>query len=186
MISQSQLLSPLTCSFLCSMKLITALERLQILHTHRDQGHEERRWRIPADGTRDEDVVLELNRVMPLVVPLVPKAKAAKGNPYDPRSHLDFVMVDGPDFTNPMTVPGDHENHVARLYRFLSLVLWAFLRHLKFDPRLPEPRKVACFAHTFIGRCRQHRLPAWTVIALSTIFSCSLPCCRSPQMFLLP
>ena len=157
------------------MKLITALEHLQILHTHRDQGHEERRWRVPTDGTRDEDVVLELNRVMPSVVPLVPKAKAAKGNPYDPRSQLAFVLVDGPDFTNPMTVPGDHENSVARLYRFLSLVLWAFLRHTKI-PSLEQPRQVACFANTFIGRRKPdivflHRIhnqrtkPKWAHIA---------------------
>jgi hypothetical protein len=156
------------------MKLIAALEYLAILYTHRDQGREERRWRMPAEGTQDEYVVSELNRVLPLVLPLV--LKAAKGYPHDPTLQLAFLLDNGPDFTNPMTVPGDHENCVARLYRFLSLVLWAFLRHIKIHPSLLEPRKVACFANTFIGRRKPdivllHRIhnqrtePKWAHIA---------------------
>jgi hypothetical protein len=142
------------------MKLIQALKQLGILHTARGQNYDEQSWRMPADGTRDEDVVSELDRVMPLAL------KVAAGYKFTPASHLAFSLVSGPDFTNPKTIPGDHENCIARLYRFLSLVLWAFLRHSNIDQSLQAPRKVACFAHTLIGRRKPdivllHRVHNW-------------------------
>jgi hypothetical protein len=154
------------------LKLIQVLLLLKIAVPH-TENNEKLRWRIPADGTPDEVVVSELDRVMPLAL------DEAAGSRATPESHLAFSLDANPDFNNPSTVPGDHENCVARFYRFLSLVLWAFLRHAKIHPSLeslPEPRKVACFANTFIGRRKPdivflHRIhnqrtePKWAHIA---------------------
>lgn len=141
MISQSQFSPPLTSSFLCSMKLIPVLSVLGITHSE-----EWRRWHMPVDDTPDECVVSELDWVMP------PLLKVVEDNePFHPSLLLNFDLANGPDFTNPTTVPRDHENCVACLYRFLSLVLWTFLHHSKLDQHLQEPYKVTCFTHTLIS-----------------------------------
>ena len=151
------------------MKLITALEHLNILWTFRDESNEVRRWRMPADDTQDDRVVSDLDRVIPLAL------EAARDGLFDPAgTHLDW-LANGPNFTSP-TPSRDHEIHVARFYRFLSLVLWAFLRHMDIDRSLQEPRKVISLAHTYVGRRKPdivllHRVhsqrtkPKWAHIA---------------------
>ena len=149
------------------MKLITALEQLNILWTFRDEDKEARMWRMPADGTQDERIVSDLDRAIPLAL------EVARGGPFDAGIQLVW-LANGPNFTSP-TPPRDHEVHVARFYRFLSLVLWAFLRHT-IDPSLEEPRKVISLAHTYVGRRKPdivllHRVhsqrtkPKWAHIA---------------------
>src|ERR1700710_290510 len=107
------------------MKLITALEQLNILWTFRDEDKEVRMWRMPADGTQDERIVSDLDRAIPLAL------EVARGGPFDAGIQLVW-LANGPSFTSP-TPPRVYEIHVARFYRFLSLVLWAFLRHT-IDP----------------------------------------------------
>jgi hypothetical protein len=149
------------------MKLITVLERLQILWTFRGEDKEVQMWRMPADGTQDEHIVSDLDRHIPLAL------EVARGGKFDPKIQLVW-LADGPDFTSPMP-PRDHEIHVARFYRFLSLVLWSFLRHT-IDPSLEEPRKVISLAHTYVERRKPdivllHRVhsqrtkPKWAHIA---------------------
>ena len=155
------------------MKLIKVLRHLSIVSPNTDEsGEEQNMWCIPADDILDEVVVKELNRVMPL-------ALEASGRVVKPASHLAFPLVASPDFINPTMVPGDHENCVACFYQFLSLVLWAFLHHAKIHPSLAsleQPRQVACFANTLIGRRKPdivflHRIhnqrtkPKWAHIA---------------------
>jgi hypothetical protein len=84
---------------------------------------------MPADDTQDERMVSDLDRVILLAL------ETARGGLFDPAgTHLDW-LANGPNFTSP--VPSrDHEIHVARFSRFLSLVLWAFLHHMDIDRSL--------------------------------------------------
>jgi hypothetical protein len=73
---------------------------------------------MPGADIRDEDVVSELERAMPLAL------KRAEDGGHNPSSRLLILLDDGPDFTKESRIPPqDHETRVAGLYQFLLLVL---------------------------------------------------------------